>query len=124
MVGIAFFGLIMIALSFMMIFTPQAWLDRALRFCRLPYMHPLEIAIRLGFGAIFILFADDTRFPVTIRSIGYLLVAVGAALLFLRPSYHRRVGLDLVQRAAKWSRLAGCFSLALGCFLVAAALPQ
>ena len=88
MIGIVIFGLITTGLGLWMILKPKVWLDLSVRYCRLPYMHPLEILLRLGFGFIFVIFSAETRYPTIILYAGYLLIAVGIGLAFLRPSYH------------------------------------
>ncbi|MCF7689246.1 MAG: hypothetical protein K9M98_10315 [Cephaloticoccus sp.] len=118
MTGIILFGLITTVLGLWMILKPQLWLELAVRYCRLPYMHPLEILIRLGFGYLFITYAADTRFPTIISYAGYLLVAVGVGLAFLRPSYHRHIGITMIQRIGPWFRFTGLVVLPVGIFLI------
>ena len=111
----------MIGLSLMMIVSPKLWLDLSIRYCRLPYMHPLEILIRIGFGITFITYAADTTYPTLILYAGYLLIAVGVGLACIRPSFHRHLGIIMIQRIGPWFRLAGCISLPMGIFLIYAA---
>ena len=79
MVAIAAFGLIMVLISLVMITKPDAWGRCIVRFCRMPYMHPLEMTIRLGFGLLFLQYADGTKFPLIIKMMGYVLVAAGVS---------------------------------------------
>ena len=118
MLGIVLFGVIMIGLSLMMIVSPAKWLDLSIRYCRLRYMHPLEILIRLGFGYIFIAYGPVTKFPTVISYAGYLLVAVGSGLAFLNPSFHRHLGITMIQRIGPWFRWTGLVSLPMGIFLI------
>ncbi len=108
----------MIGLSLMMIVSPTKWLDLSLRYCQLRYMHPLEILIRLGFGYIFITYAADTKFPTVILYAGYLLLAVAIGLALVHPSFHRRIGINMIQRIGPWFRWTGLVSLPMGVFLV------
>ncbi len=122
MYAIAIYGLLIISISLVMIVKPDLWVDMAVRYCRLPYMHPLEILICLGFGLPFIFYADRSEFPTTFKIFGYLLVAVGLGLMLTPPSYHRRFGIWSVQKFKRFFRPAGLVSLVFGAFLVYAAV--
>jgi hypothetical protein len=122
MIGIVIFGLITTGLGLWMILKPKVWLDLSVRYCRLPYMHPLEILLRLGFGFIFVIFSAETRYPTIILYAGYLLIAVGIGLAFLRPSYHRHIGITMIQRIGPWFRFTGLVALPIGLFLIYAAI--
>ena len=67
MYSIALFGLIMVMVSLVMVAKPDMWGRFIISFCRMPYMHPLEIIIRLGFGLLFVRYAEDSKFPLTIK---------------------------------------------------------
>jgi len=122
MYAIVLFGSVMVAISVAMVARPEAWEQAALRFTRLRYMHPFEIVTRIGFGLLFVTYADDSKFPTFIRLFGYLLLAVGLGLLVTPPSYHRRFGVWSIERFSKYFRFAGLASLAFGIFLIYAAI--
>ncbi len=119
---IATYGVLIVLLSVLMVAKPDLWVDMALRYIRLPYMHPLEIAICIGFGLPFILYAEDSGFPITFKAFGYMLVAVGAGLMLTPPSVHRRFGVWSVEKTGKYFRPLGVLSLLGGAFLVYVAL--
>lgn len=122
MFAIVLFGAAMVAISVAMVARPEAWEQAALRFTRMRYMHPFEIVTRIGFGLLFVTYADDSKFPTFIRLFGYLLLAVGLGLLVTPPSYHRRFGVWSIERFSKYFRYAGLASLAFGIFLIYAAI--
>ncbi len=122
MYAIALFGAVMVAVSLAMVARPEGWKKAAIRFTRMPYMHPFEIVTRVGFGLLFVRYADDSKFPVIIAFIGYMLLAVGVGLLLTPPSYHRRLALWCVEKFGKYFRPAGVASLAFGIFLIYAAV--
>ena len=122
MYAIVIFGAVMVAISLVMVATPETWARAVLRFTRMPYMHPFEIGTRLGFGFLFVTYADQSRFPTFIRLFGYLLLAIGLGLLLTPPSYHRRFGVWSVEKFSKYFRFAGLASLAFGMFLIYAAI--
>lgn len=121
MYAIAINGALMVAISLIMIAKPNYWGKLIVRFSRMPYMHPLEIVIRLGFGLLFVRYADESKFPLMIRIMGYVLLAVGVGLVFTPPSSHRRFAVWSVERFSRIFRPAGILSLAFGLLLIYAA---
>lgn len=119
---IVIYGLLIISISLVMIAKPDSWVEMAVRYCRLPYMHPVEILICIGFGLSFIFYAGQSEFPTLFKFFGYVLVAVGLGLIFTPPSYHRRFGIWSTEKIGRQFRPAGLFSLIFGAFLVYAAL--
>ena len=104
-----------------MIFNPGYWSVGVVRFSEKPYFHPFEILSRLAFGAVFIVYADQTLYPTLMSGIGYLLVAVGVGLLLTPPARHRQFALWSAHRFKNTFRPAGFVSLVFGAFLVYAA---
>ena len=105
-----------------MIVRPEAWVDKAVHYCRQRYMHPLEILICVGFGVPFIIYSEASRLPATLTWFGYLLVGVGVGLVFVPPSFHRRFGIWSIQKIGGHFRPAGVFSLVFGGLLLYAVL--
>jgi hypothetical protein len=122
MIWIGVFGLLMLLISVLMIARPNLWIDLALKFSRLKYMHPLEILIRLLFGVTFVNYGSETDYPILIEYIGYLLLAVGAGLLLTPPSQHRRFAIWAITKVGRGFRIAGLGSLVFGGFLIYVAL--
>ncbi len=119
---IAFFGVLMVALSCVMIASPKAWSDGIVKFSEKPYFHPFEVISRILFGIIFIAFADQTRYPTMNSTIGYLLTLVGVGLLLTPPVRHRRFAVWSAERFRHIFRPAGLVSLVFGMFIVYTAI--
>ncbi len=122
MYAIAINGVLIVAISLVMVARPEVWARFIVRFSRMPYMHLLEILIRVGFGILFLRYADDTKFPLTIEIMGYVLLAVGVGLILTPPSSHRRFAVWSVEKFSKYFRRAGLVSLAFGMFVIYAAI--
>ena len=122
MYAIALFGAIMVVMSLAMVASPEGWGKAIVRFSRMPYMHLFEIITRIGFGLLFVTYADHSKFPTVITFIGYMLLAVGVGLMLTPPSYHRRFAVWCAAKLAKYFRAAGLASLAFGIFLIYAAV--
>ena len=122
MYAIAFFGLLMIFLSILMIKNPEAWSKNIIKFSELSYFHPFEILSRISFGLIFLRYGDQTGFPALMNFIGYMLIGVGVGLLFTPPSLHRKFALWSAVKFKKSFRPAGFGSLLFGLFIIYASL--
>jgi uncharacterized protein YjeT (DUF2065 family) len=116
------YAALLIAVSLWMIIRPAHWTRMAVRYCHWRYMHPTEIVLCLGFGAPFILFGEQALLPVLYKSIGYVLVIVGAGLMLVPPSLHQRLGAKVIEAIGPWFRPAGVLTLALGGLLLYSAL--
>lgn len=114
---VAAIGVLTIVQSLIMIANPAAWSRGILRFSEKPYFHFAEMSIRLLLGAVFLYFASETMFPLLIKVIGGVLVAVGFLLVVIGPKRH----IAFAERSATFTsifRPAGFFSLAFGIFLI------
>ena len=122
MLFISAIGVLTMVLSTVMIINPGGWARGIVRFSEQPWFHPFEILTRLGCGALFVLFAQQTASPVIIQAIGYLLIAVGIGLLLTPPMKHRQFAVWSASRFEKVFRPAGFGSLAAGAWLFYTAL--
>lgn len=122
MYAIAFFGILMILLSGVMVVDPDKWSTGILKFSRMTYFHVFEIVNRLLFGTIFIAFSEQTLYPIVISAFGYLMVAVSAGLLMAGPSRHKRFAVWSAKKFNKTFRPAGIVSTVVGVFIVYGAL--
>ena len=122
MYAIASFGILMILLSAVMAINPDNWSDGILKFSRMRYFHGFEIASRLFFGAIFIVFSEQTLYPTVMGAFGYLMVAVGLGLLVVGSSRHRQFAVWSAAKFNKTFRPAGIVSITFGAFIVYGAL--
>lgn len=115
---IAFFGILMMLISAMMIVNPDRWSERIVTFSEKPYFHSFEVLSRFIFGLVFIIFAEQTLYPALMSAIGYILLAVAAVLLILMPARHRRFASWSAHRFKKMFRPMALGSLVLGAFIV------
>ena len=122
MYAIAFFGILMILLSTMMVINPDSWSNRILKFSQMKVFHGFEIVSRLFFGVVFITFADQTLYPAVMRAFGYLMAAVGVGLLIAGPSRHQQFAVWSARKFFRTFRPAGIVSLMFGAFIAYAAI--
>jgi len=119
---IGFFGALVCASSFIMIANPVAWSNGIISFCGTSWFHPFEIASRLVFGLVFIIYADQTLYPRVILAIGYLLLGASLVLLLMQPSRHRRFAAWSARKFRRAFRPAGVLGAASGAFIVFASV--
>lgn len=122
MYAIAFFGILIVLLSAVMVVDPDYWSNGIVRFSRAKYFHGFEIASRLGFGAIFIAFSEQTLYPAIMGVFGYLMVVVGVGLLIAGASRHKQFAVWSAKKFNKIFRPAGIVSIVFGAFIVYGAL--
>ena len=120
--AIAVFGVLMMALSTVMVINPGYWSDVIVRFSRQKYFHAFEILSRLSFGAIFIVFAEQTLYPVVMGVLGYLMMAVGVVLLIMPSRKHKEFAVWSAKKFRNAFRPAGFGSMAFGAFIVYGAI--
>ena len=122
MYAIAFFGILLVLISFVMVIDPDYWSNGIVKFSRAKYFHGFEIISRLGFGAVFIVFSEQTHYPAVIGTFGYLMVTVGVVLLLTPPSRHKQFAVWSAKKFNKTFRPAGTVSMLFGAFIVYGAL--
>jgi hypothetical protein len=120
--AIAFFGMLMIFLSVAMVVDPDSFSSGILKFSRMPYFHGFEIVSRVAFGAVFVVFSEQTRYPAVIGAFGYLMVTVGLGLLIAGSSRHKQFAVWSARKFNKTFRPAGIASIVFGSFIVYVAL--
>lgn len=122
MYAIAFFGIILALLSAVMVVDPGYWSNGIVRFSQARYFHEFEIISRLGVGAMFIAFSEQSLYPTLNDVIGYLMVAVGVGLLIVGPSRHKQFAAWSAEKFRKAFRPAGIVSFVFGIFITYGAL--
>ena len=118
MYAIAFFGILMILLSAVMVIDPDNWSNGIVKFSRTKYFHGFEIISRLFFGAIFIAFSKQTLYPAVMGAFGYLMVTAGVGLLIAGSSRHKQFAVWSAKKFNKTFRPAGIVSIVFGVFIV------
>lgn len=116
--SIAIFGLIIIALSAWGVFAPKTLAKFVLDQFDRPWGLFAAVGVRLALGTLFVMAADETRFPGAFRFLGYLMLII-AALIPL-------IGRQRISRLMGWFqakppvvlRIWLIFGLAFGGFIV------
>ena len=115
---IAIFGLIIIALSAWGVIAPKTLVKKVLDLFDRPWGLFLAVGVRLVLGTLFVIAADETRFPTAFRFLGYLML-ITAALIPL-------IGRQRISHLMGWFqakppaalRIWLIFGIAFGAFIV------
>lgn len=83
--------------------------------------HYLELLIRVGVGAAFLVHGPSMRFGNVFAAFGWILVLTTAVLLALPWRWHQRFAQRSVPQAVRYLRLIAIASLLLGTLVIAAA---
>jgi len=86
-------GLSMIIIAAAMLVRPTQFTDRMQGYAGMTSLYVFELAMRFTLGAVLILIASDSRFPILLQIIGGISIAAGAILVVLdRFGNHLRMG--------------------------------
>jgi hypothetical protein len=87
-----------------------------------PFLHYLELTIRLTIGAAFLLRAPQMRVSFVFTAFGWILVATTIAIAAVPWRWHQRFAQRSVPRALRYLNVIAIASLALGSFILFAAI--
>lgn len=80
---ISIFAVLIMLLCVWGFVTPKSMMKWVLEIWRRPSTIYFAIAIRIGLGILFLVVADQTRFPEIFRFLGYLMIAAAALIAML-----------------------------------------
>lgn len=115
---IALFGLLLTALSLVMIISPQRWSDGIISFSQKSYFHWYEVMSRFIAGCLFISFHQSTLSPLLIKTMGYLLVAVSIGLFIYGSDRHLKFAAWSAVKFKPYFRACGVGALLFGNYLI------
>lgn len=115
---LSFFGLLLMALSVLMIKNPQAFANGIIKFSQQAYFHVFEIVSRLFFGVAFVYYSSLTLAPNINAVLGYLMIFSAMLLLVVGAEKHRAFALWSAQKFRAMFRLSGFFSVVFGGYII------
>ncbi|MDA1369659.1 MAG: hypothetical protein O2971_02710 [Proteobacteria bacterium] len=115
---IAFFSAALFILSLILIITPDTLLDYIKEQVEVPGFRMTAVAIRIIGGVVFILAAEESRFPMVFLIIGVLALVAG----FVIAALPRKTFIEMISRLANinsmLARLSGLGTLLAAWFLM------
>lgn len=118
---IALFGLLMIAVSLVILFKPVYFSFKTIEFSHQKWFHPFEISSRILFGIILVYFAEQTLHPTLFGYLGYIIMAVGVGLLFTPVTLHQKYARYWAAKVS-WLKVPAILGIAFGMFVIFSAL--
>jgi uncharacterized membrane protein YidH (DUF202 family) len=119
---IILFCVLITAMAAWLLVRPEGLTRFLLRNAGRTWMHVLAAGVRIVLGALLVLYADQSRFPVVLAVIGWFAIAVGVVLALIPPSRFQRLIEWALERFSAYTRVAAAAAVAFGLFLIYAVL--
>ncbi|MBT8058133.1 MAG: hypothetical protein KJO33_00980 [Gammaproteobacteria bacterium] len=110
------------AMAAWLLVRPESLTRLLLRNAGRTWMHVLAAAVRIVLGALLVLYADQSRFPVVLAVIGWFAIAAGVVLALMPPSRFQSLVEWAFERFGAYVRVAAAAAVAFGLFLIYAVL--
>jgi hypothetical protein len=120
-IAISLFGVIMIGLCIWGISTPVSMMNSVRGIWNRPWGIHFAVAIRIGLGVLFVLAADETRYPGVVRFLGYLMIVAAAMIVMIGRERLDRFIQWWVDASPAFARAWLVLGMAFGAFLLYAA---
>lgn len=115
---IMLFAALVILMASALIFRPEKLTQYLLRHAGETWVQVMAVGIRVAIGIVLILYAAQSRFPLTLEIIGWIAIAAGVALALMPPAKFRQMIHWAFERFGKYTRVAAVAALLFGVFLV------
>jgi hypothetical protein len=119
---IVVFGLFVIVMTGMLAFRPKLITDFMLRHAAETWMHVLAAVMRIIIGVALLLYASQSRFPLTLQILGWITVAAGVIVALIPPSKFKQLIIWAFGRFGDYTRIAALAGMILGVFIIYAVL--
>jgi hypothetical protein len=116
------FSLFIFVMAGMLALRPGLVTEFLLRHAAKTWMHVMAAAIRVIMGVALILYAPQSRFPLTLQVIGWIAVAAGVILALIPPAKFQQLINWAVDRFGRYTRMAGLAAVIFAMFLIYAVL--
>ena len=117
-ITIAIFGIMIIALSAWGVVAPKMLTNMVVDAFNRPWGLYFAVGVRIALGALFVMAADETRFPGIFRFLGYLMLIAAALILVVGKQRINRLMTWLQAKPPVMMRMWLIFGLAFGAFVV------
>ncbi len=115
-------GLSMIIVAAAMLVRPAQFSDNMKGYAGTTSLYVFELAMRFTLGAVLILIAGDSRFPMLLQAVGSVSIAAGAILMMLPRVCFERLITWLLERFGNYLRMGSLVPFLFGGFLIYAVL--
>jgi len=119
---IILFNLFILAMAGFMAFRPKQFTESLLKLSNAVWLHVLAAVARIAIGIALILYADQSRFPLTLQILGWLAVVAGVILALVPRAKFIHLMHWAFERFARYTRIAAAFAVLFAGFLIYAVL--
>lgn len=119
---IILFNLFILAMAGFMAFRPRQFTETLLKLSEAVWLHVLAAAARIAIGIALILYADQSRFPLTLQILGWLAIFAGVILALVPRAKFIRLMHWAFERFARYTRIAAVFAVLFAGFLIYAVI--
>ncbi len=116
------FGLLILIMSGLMTVRPEPLRDFLIRHSGETWMHVAAAGVRIVMGFALILYAVNSRFPLTLQVLGWIAVIAGVVLALVPPARFKQLVSWAFERFGSYTRIAGAAAFLFGAFLVYAVI--
>jgi hypothetical protein len=115
---IIIFGIFIIVMAGFMLLRPKDFGATLMKYSEALWMHILAVAVRLAFGIVLVLYADQSRFPLALQIIGWIGIAAGVILAFTPRAKFTQLVKWAFERFSAYIQIAAFSALLFGGFLI------
>jgi len=116
------FGLFVVVAAGSLALRPKTLTEFLLRHAAETWLHVLAAAMRILIGVALLLYASQSRFPMTLQILGWVAVAAGIIVALVPPSKFKQLITWAFERFGSYTRAAALAALVFGVFLIYAVL--
>jgi len=116
------FGIFIIAIAGAMALRPKRFGDTLLRYVGATWMQVLAAAVRIVGGIVLVLYAGQSRFPLTLQIIGWIAIAAGVIVALMPAEKFTRLINWAFERFSRYTQVAALFAVLFGVFLIYAVI--
>ena len=115
---IILFGIVIAGSGLVLTFRPSFVTGFIDKYLGNPWLYAFAIAVRLVVGLLLVQLAAQSRFPLVITILGWVMIAAAVFLAALGLKRFTRFIRWIIDKVKPWVRAGGLFALVFGAFLV------
>ena len=116
------FGLFIIAIAGAMALRPKRFGDTLLRHVGTTWMQVLAAAVRIVGGIVLVLYAGQSRFPLTLQIVGWIAIVAGVIVALMPAAKFTQLINWAFERFSRYTQVAALFAVLFGVFLIYAVI--
>lgn len=115
---IKLFGVLLLLAGVTLVIKPSLIIDWLQDNIQTTFIYITAIAVRLILGILFLLTAKESKYPKTIKVLGYLFVLSAIALVFMTQGNFHNFMSEIIPEFTPYATISGLVSIVFGSFLI------